>query len=788
LGEALARLEVCGAEPELVALCKRCLAFRQEDRPADGQAVAAEVARVRQAAEERARRSAERRKRLRILLAASGAIALALLAGLGVSLWQMRRAMQAEAQAENRSDEVAAVNVTLRREKYIADMNLAHHAWEANNLVRTRQLLDQHLPRPGEPDLRGFEWHYLRRLFHGDLWTVSGHGGSVAQLAYTPDGRRLFSCGKVRQAQPMARSGAVPGEIKLWNAATGREVPLNLKGPTDKVVRIALSRDGGRMAAACGRDGIRVWDLDTGQAIDLPANPKEVCSDVSFSPDGARLVAMSRREDVAAELEDVAGVVRIWALAARKAIVTIDRLGTNFHGPAFSPDGKHLAVAFYLDRLVRVLDAATGREEFSFKCGEGFVSHVVFSPDGKSLATCGLGEGASIWDVATRQKRASCHSGAALGTCLAYSPDGKRLAMASIEGFIELWDAGSGQKTNSFKGGAGDVRFIAFSPDGTCLASAGSDGTIRVWETTRRHDAFPVFGEGKKKGMVDLSPDGQTVLTETVDDRRCHLVDAATGVVRGEPIPSLLGDYWWDWTADSKRLVGPGAGKTITIHDAGTGALLRTFQVDREPKCMTAFSPDGKWCAYSGPAGTIKILDAESGAERRSIAAFADPVHNLACGPDGSRLAGVDEKGWVKVWDTATGRETMAVQVRDMYIIRIRFSPDGKRLALVGNHGKYRSGEARILDLASGREMAPLRGHTILVTDVAFSPDGQRVATASSDRTVRVWDPITGQEILTLRGHTEGVCSVRFLSDGHRIASASRDLKMRVWDATPLPD
>src|SRR5262245_33918296 len=113
VGECFARLDACGADPDLVALCRRCLAPRPEDRPADGVAVAKAVAALRAAADERARqaeldrvqaegearealaRAAAQRQRRRTLLIAGGIIALVLLAGLSVSLWQMRRAMQA---------------------------------------------------------------------------------------------------------------------------------------------------------------------------------------------------------------------------------------------------------------------------------------------------------------------------------------------------------------------------------------------------------------------------------------------------------------------------------------------------------------------------------------------------------------------------------------------------------------------------------------------------------------------------------------------------------------------
>jgi hypothetical protein len=108
-----ARLAACGAEPELVALCLRCLAPEPDERPRDAGEVAAAVAALRATAEERARRAeldrvreAEQGKRRRRLLAASGVVAMVLLAGLGVSLWQMVRAMGAEGRAK--SNEAAA--------------------------------------------------------------------------------------------------------------------------------------------------------------------------------------------------------------------------------------------------------------------------------------------------------------------------------------------------------------------------------------------------------------------------------------------------------------------------------------------------------------------------------------------------------------------------------------------------------------------------------------------------------------------------------------------------------
>jgi WD40 repeat protein len=68
------------------------------------------------------------------------------------------------------------------------------------------------------------------------------------------------------------------------------------------------------------------------------------------------------------------------------------------------------------------------------------------------------------------------------------------------------------------------------------------------------------------------------------------------------------------------------------------------------------------------------------------------------------------------------------------------------------------------------------------VVGVAFSPDGTLLATASHDRTARLWDPATGQHRSTLEGHTDWVSGVAFSPDGTLLATASDDGTVRLWD------
>ena len=132
----------------------------------------------------------------------------------------------------------------------------------------------------------------------------------------------------------------------------------------------------------------------------------------------------------------------------------------------------------------------------------------------------------------------------------------------------------------------------------------------------------------------------------------------------------------------------------------------------------------------------------------------------------------------MKVWNVRGGQELITFKGPIATANVCALSSDGQRLAASEHHS---NGSVRVCDICSGRVLFNLKGHTANVMGICFSTDGRFLASASVDRTVKVWDAQTGQDLLTLR-HLHPVHKVCFSPDGKRLAAAD-EKTLKVWDS-----
>jgi WD40 repeat protein/serine/threonine protein kinase len=267
-----------------------------------------------------------------------------------------------------------------------------------------------------------------------------GHQGTVAGVAFSPDGRRLAS-------------GNGDGTVKVWDAGTCAEL-LTLRGHTDHVECVAWSPDGRRLASGASfRDQtVKVWDAATGQETLTLRGHTGAVTGVAFSPDAHRLVSGS-----------VDGTVKVWDAASGAELLTLGGHRDVVWSVAWSPDGRHI-ISGSADRTLKVWDASDGREVRTLRGHGDHVTVVVVTPDGRRLVSASRDGTVKLWDAATGHETLTLKAHAPGVTCVAVSPDGQRIVSGGLDSTVKVWVASMSQQNPGAEPGRADSATPAPAP------------------------------------------------------------------------------------------------------------------------------------------------------------------------------------------------------------------------------------------------------------------------------------------------------------------------------------
>ena len=261
-----------------------------------------------------------------------------------------------------------------------------------------------------------------------------------------------------------------------------------------------------------------------------------------------------------------------------------------------------------------------------------------------------------------------------------FSPDGKSIASGSLDNTVIIWDIETGNPTKTLKGHTDSVYSVAFSPDGKYIVSGSSDKTIKIWDVETGNLIKTLQGHVNSVWSVAFSTDGKYIASGSFDNT-VIIWDVATG----NPTKTLQGHtdsvYSVAFSPDGKYIVSGSSDKTIRIWDVETGNTIKTLQGYTNWVSSVYFSPDGKYIASGSYDKTVRIWDVETGNTIKTLEGHTSLVYSVAFSPDGKYIVSGSSDKTIRIWDVETGNSIKTLQGHTGGVRSLAYSPDGKYIA-----------------------------------------------------------------------------------------------------------
>ncbi|KES04102.1 hypothetical protein BU52_27020 [Streptomyces toyocaensis] len=431
------------------------------------------------------------------------------------------------------------------------------------------------------------------------------------------------------------------------------------------------------------------------------------------------------------------GTVRLWSVPDGACLLAVRAHDGPVRSVDVSRDGR-TAVSVGVDRDVRFWDLTDGRclyaAGFPAPAEGGFtVSPVRLTPAGQAVLF-GTNQGTVIGVTRRGGTLRSVNRPGRTDEpvhALEVAPDGRWALAGGTSGTLQLVSMSDASVRQLHGGDASFVWSVCFGADGRRALSGHGNGTIHLWDVDSGRLLRTLHG-----------PRGADVLSLAMsEDGRFALSGAADHKVR----------HW----------------------DLGTGRCLRTYTGHRGPVAAVRFCPDARYGMSAAQDDTLRRWALPGG--------YTAPPHLSRPRPP-AELSGLAERV-----DTLIAEAEHALADGDTAraldrLTLARSVPGHERAPRLLAHWRRLEGRAERVGPRTAWRVHELTGHTGYVTGIDLSADGTIAASASSDRTIRLWDLTSARCVGVLEGHTHLVEEICLSPDGTRLLSLGRDRTARLWD------
>ena len=474
---------------------------------------------------------------------------------------------------------------------------------------------------------------------------------------------------------------------------------------------------------------------------------------------------------------DSSGNVRLFHLADNRQILCLKGHYENtwITSVAFSPDGKTLA-SCGMDYSVKLWDIFTGDCLRTLTGHEKWLWTVVFSPDGGTLASGGDDQTIRLWDTSTGHCKRIIRSNSMI-LSLAFHPQQDILASGSHDGTIKLWSIQSGKVQKSLVDHQNSVWGVAFHPTEQWLASGSLDQTIKLWDISSGSCVNTMHSHTNGVRSVAFSADGKTIASGSLD-RTIRLWETQTGSLRKILHGHENGINVVSAGLQDNILASGGSDQVFKLWDMDAATCIRSWRGYADWIWCLTVSPDGRTLASGGLDRTIRLWNIDTGANIGELSGHRDWIHSLAFSPDGRSLASSSDDRTIKRWNMHQQHCQKSFLNPDKEgIWSISFSKNGDKLA-----SGAKDGIIRLWDANTGATLWQQQAHNNWIWSVNFSPDGTMLASCSADQTIRLWDADTGDRLTIMGNGLSRVMSIAFSPCGQQLASGEEYGSLKLWN------